>query len=131
MANIQNTSSGRTSQARSPQTRARISEQSSKQSAPSKKSEIDIPRYDKWPNAGLVMADNFSVAWRVFDAQYWGSSPEKKNASTLSQILMDCEPERYYLSQKACLGILSRASKRGKELPEVLKAALERQAQSA
>ena len=44
---------------------------------------------------------------------------------------MDCVPERYYLSQKACLGILSRASKRGKELPEVLKAALERQAASA
>lgn len=43
-----------------------------------KKSEIDIPRYDKWPNAGLVMADNFSVAWRVFDAQYWGVPQRRK-----------------------------------------------------
>jgi len=32
------------------------------------------------------------------------------------------------LSPKACLGILRRASVRGKELPPVLKAALERQA---
>jgi len=37
-------------------------------------------------------------------------------------------PEKYYLSPKACLGILRRASARGKELPEVLKKALERQA---
>lgn len=34
-----------------------------------KENKADIPRYDKWPNAGLVLADGFSVAWRVFDAQ--------------------------------------------------------------
>ena len=38
------------------------------------------------------------------------------------------QAEKYYLSPKACLGILRRASVRGKELPEVLKKALERQA---
>jgi len=37
-------------------------------------------------------------------------------------------PEKYYLSQKACRGILRRASERGKVLPEVLQMALERQA---
>ena len=31
---------------------------------------------------------------------------------------------RYYLSQKACKGILRRAEKRGKELPDTLKTAL-------
>ena len=49
-------------------------------------------------------------------------------ATTLSQILQAEVPEKYYLSQKACLGILRRASARGKELPEVLRLALERQA---
>jgi len=49
----------------------------------------------------------------------------------LSQILQAGVPERYYLSPKACLGILRRASVRGKELPEVLRIALERQAASA
>ena len=33
-------------------------------------------------------------------------------------------PERYYLSSTACLGILRRANRRGKELPKMLKAAL-------
>ena len=47
--------------------------------------------------------------------------------STLSQILLDRVPERYYLSAKACQGILNRAAARGKVLPEILKTALERQ----
>lgn len=36
-------------------------------------------------------------------------------------------PEKYYLSQKACEGILRRAERRGKKLPDVLKTALEQQ----
>lgn len=57
-----------------------------------------------------------------------GEFPSEDAASTLSQILQAEVPEKYYLSQRACLGILRRASARGKELPEVLRLALERQA---
>ena len=60
-----------------------------------------------------------------------GESPSAENVSTLSQILQVGVPEKYYLSPKACLGILRRASVRGKELPELLRKALERQAASA
>ena len=49
--------------------------------------------------------------------------------SFLSQILQENVPKKYYLSQRACSGILRRASARGKELPELLKRALEKQAQ--
>lgn len=59
-----------------------------------------------------------------------GEFPNEENASSLSQILQVGVPEKYYLSQKACLGILRRASARGKELPVVLKTALEKQAQA-
>ena len=55
-------------------------------------------------------------------------SPNEENASTLSQILQVGVPSTYFLSQKACQGILRRASVRGKELPEVLRIALEKQA---
>jgi hypothetical protein len=34
-------------------------------------------------------------------------------------------PQRYFLSATACKGILRRAEKRGKQLPEQLKQALE------
>jgi len=57
-----------------------------------------------------------------------GEFPNEENASTLSQILQVGVQEKYYLSQKACLGILKRASARGKELPTVLRLALEYQA---
>ena len=60
-----------------------------------------------------------------------GESPSAENVSTLSQILQVNVPERYFLSPRACLGILQRASVRGKELPILLKRALTRQAQSA
>ena len=59
-----------------------------------------------------------------------GESPSEDAASTLSAILQASVPDKYYLSPKACLGILRRASARGKELPEILRLALERQAAS-
>ena len=58
-----------------------------------------------------------------------GESPKDENASTLSQILTGTAPEKYYLSPRACQGILRRCRQRGKTLPEPLKTALERQAQ--
>lgn len=57
-----------------------------------------------------------------------GASPNAAVESSLSQILQDLVPERYYLSRTACLGILRRARERGKELPLQLKAALMAQA---
>ena len=58
----------------------------------------------------------------------FGESPSVVRESRLSQILEDSAPQKYYLSERACLGILNRASRRGKELPYELKVALERQA---
>jgi hypothetical protein len=45
----------------------------------------------------------------------------------LSSLLEKAEsiPPKYYLSPKACVGILRRASTRGKALPEALRVALE------
>ena len=40
--------------------------------------EIHTPRPERWPNAGEIMADGFSLAWRVFDAQYWGVPQRRK-----------------------------------------------------
>ena len=32
----------------------------------------------KWANAGSIVADGFSLAWRVFDAQFWGIPQRRK-----------------------------------------------------
>ena len=40
--------------------------------------EADTPRPARWSNAGCILADDHSVAWRVFDAQYWGVPQRRK-----------------------------------------------------
>ena len=54
-----------------------------------------------------------------------GEYPNVERESTLSEILEDNVPEKYYLSPKACLGILRRAKKKNRKLPENLRIALE------
>lgn len=52
-------------------------------------------------------------------------SPSAERGFTLSQILQANVPEKYYLSPKACQGILNRAKRRGKALPDIMREALE------
>ena len=40
--------------------------------------EIHTARPERWPAAGEIVADDFSLAWRVFDAQYWGVPQRRK-----------------------------------------------------
>lgn len=54
----------------------------------------------------------------------FGESPSDAVESRLSWILEENVPEKYYLSVPACQGILTRASRRGKALPEILHTAL-------
>ena len=62
-----------------------------------------------------------------YTTRSFGEYPREENESRLSQILEDSAHPKYYLSARACVGILNRAAKRGKELPEILKKALEKQ----
>lgn len=56
--------------------------------------------------------------------------PNDAAVSSLSQVLETGSiPERFFLSGKACAGILRRAEKRGKALPPALQQALETVAQ--
>lgn len=39
---------------------------------------VPEPPKGKWANAGSIVADGFSLAWRVFDAQFWGVPQRRK-----------------------------------------------------
>ena len=54
-----------------------------------------------------------------------GECPSVARESTLWQILQANAPEKYYLSARACEGILRRAERRDKTLPTMLREALE------
>ena len=130
MANIQDISCGRMCLGPSPQTKVRTLDLSSKASAVSKTK----------PHLFLRLRSGFmqDLSWEMVTPSpgecltlNTSEYPKEENESFLSQILEANAPEKYYLSQRACLGILRRASERGKELPDVLKRALEKQAKSA
>ena len=80
----------------------------------------DGPQADaSWVTNGALLG--------VYSMHSFGESPSVAVESHLSQILEDTPHQKYYLSAKACQGILNRAARRGKDLPEMLKMALERQ----
>lgn len=68
------------------------------------------------------MADYFKTRG-FFDAGMI-SFEKPSDCVSLWQVLEPSTPERYFLSGKACAGILRRAERRGKELPPMLDAAL-------
>ena len=76
------------------------------------------PSSECWSNSGMASRGE---SWTLSTLEY----PNDGAASSLSDILETGElPQRYYLSGRACRGILRRAEKRGKELPWALQSAL-------
>ena len=39
---------------------------------------LSVPKIDKWKQAGSIVGNHFSLAWRVLDAQYWGVPQRRK-----------------------------------------------------
>ena len=125
MENIQDTVSGRTSQALSPQIKEMTSGLSSKQLSELKKKGSRCLRLKITDGQNQMYFWETDGAWLTeFSMLNTGVSPSEERESTLSQILLAEVPEKYYLSPKACAGILRRAERRGKELPPMLKEAL-------
>ena len=69
-----------------------------------------------WEMGGALLGE--------YSMHSFGESPNVDVESHLSQILEVDAPKKYYLSATACLGILRRARRRGKEIPFLLHEAL-------
>lgn len=39
---------------------------------------VSVPKPNKWNTAGRILGDGYSVAWRQFDAQFWGVPQRRK-----------------------------------------------------
>ena len=84
------------------------------------------PSSGSWQNSGM----GSPTAFLTLSTSEWNHTlaPSLKDdgVCSLSDILEDSGsvPQRYFLSAKACAGILRRAEKRGKELPPQLALAL-------
>lgn len=57
-----------------------------------KEQKISIPK-NKWTNAGEIVGDAFSVAWRVLDAQYFGVAQRRKRVFIIADFGSQCAGE--------------------------------------
>lgn len=81
------------------------------------------------PGAGTATWTDDGAWLGEYTTRNTGECPNVAVESRLSQILEATPHTKYCFSARACQGILNRAARRGKDLPEMLKAALTRQAQ--
>ena len=51
---------------------------------------VSVPRCEKWTAAGEILADGFSIAWRVLDAQYWGVPQRRKRIFLVADFDSEC-----------------------------------------
>ena len=113
------------------QTKAKTSEPSSKKQ---RESSVKMPLFLDLRGASGVQAVASWVTGGVllgeFTMHSFGECPSVENVSLLSQILEENPLPKYSLSARACAGILRRAEKRGKKLPELLEETLRRQSAS-
>ena len=117
---------GKMSPEPSVQTEEKTSSPSSKRSVPSAKNTLMF--LDLRPGMGGNLLGAYWEMDTVLPGKYTtlSTGEYRKDAKefTLSAILQLNAPEKYSLSPKACAGIIRRAEKRGKTLPDMLKDAL-------
>ena len=83
-----------------------------------------VPSSGRWKTSGMVSR----TECLTLSTSEW---PSDAAVCSLSDTLETGDlPQRFFLSATACQGILRRADKRGKKLPERLQAALEAVAQA-
>ena len=93
---------------------------------------ILVPSSGRWSKAGMA---SLGGCWTLNMCEWTDTlvpSHSDGSVCSLSDILEETQlvPQRFYLSRKACEGILRRAERRGKELPSMLLEALRSVARS-
>ena len=87
--------------------------------------EILVPSSGCWASSGMGSPTAF---WTLSLCEWTATGVPSRSDGTVCSLLDILEtgdvPRRYYLSAKACAGILRRAEKRGRVLPAALFAAL-------
>ena len=52
-----------------------------------------LPSGESWSNAGCILGDRWSIAWRVHDAQFWGVPQRRRRIALVADFRGQCAPE--------------------------------------
>lgn len=77
---------------------------------------IPEPPQGKWRNAGVIMGDGWSIAWRVHDAQFWGVPQRRHRISLVADFAGGRAPEICFV-RKSLSGHPEPCGKERKEAP--------------
>ena len=60
---------------------------------------IPMPEKGKWTTSGCIVADGWSVAWRVLDAQFWGVPQRRRRIALVADFGGQSAPEVLFVSE--------------------------------
>ena len=85
-----------------------------------KDSTVKLPRPSRWKSAGEILGDNFSLAWRVLDAKYFGV-PQRRRRIFLVADLDGGSSREILFEQKSLSGNTSEGCEKGKRNTRAIK----------
>lgn len=62
--------------------------------------EVHISRPEKWPGAGYILGEGFSVAWRLLDSQYWGVAQRRRRVYLVADFAGQSAPKVLFDSEQ-------------------------------
>ena len=64
--------------------------------------DVPGPKDGVWQPAGCVLGDGYSIAWRVYDAQYWGVPQRRKRIYLIADFATERAGEILFKSDSMC-----------------------------
>lgn len=64
-----------------------------------KDADLPVPKPEKWTKAGEIMGEKFSVAYRTFDAQYWGVPQRRMRVYLVADFAGGCASKILFKSE--------------------------------
>ena len=58
---------------------------------------IPMPEKNKWHTSGCILGDGWSIAWRVFDAQFWGVPQRRRRITLVADFGGESAPEILFI----------------------------------
>lgn len=81
---------------------------------------IPGPPKEKWRNSGCIVGDGWSIAWRIFDAQFWGVPQRRRRIALVADLGGESAPEILF-ERKGVSGDFEKSRTQRQTAPRTLK----------